>query len=126
MQRQPEKSFASYFILGSSVCINFDVPTTPYEPIWKLKNFYFLDDFCEKPCRYIGKFWGNVGAHRDILEIPCERGVRSTLGTPAHGISKMFLLTQSLPLSSWVLIELFYILEYPVLERVCVHVYRHI
>ena len=54
---------------------------------------------------------------RDILEIPCERGVRSTLGTPAHGISKMFLLTQSLSLSSWVLIELFYILKYPSIER---------
>ena len=81
------------------------------------KNVYFLDDFSEKPCRCIGKFWGNVRAHRDILEIPCERGVQSTLGTPAHGISKMFLLTQSLPLSSWVLIELLYILKYPSIER---------
>ena len=55
---------------------------------------------------------------RDNLEIPCERGVRSTLGTPAHGISKMFLLTQSLPFSSWVLLEIFYILKYPSIERV--------
>ena len=97
MQRQPEKSFASYFILGSSVCINFDVPTTPYEPIWKLKNFYFLDDFCEKPCRYIGKFWGNVGAHRDILEILDVGAREAHLGSPASRISKMFLLTQRSP-----------------------------
>ena len=60
---------------------------------------------------------------RDILEIPCERGVRSTLGTPAHGISKMFLLTQSLSLSSGVLLALFYILKYPSIERVCIYIY---
>ena len=75
----------------------------------------FFGVFPEKPCSSIGKFWGNVGAHRDILEIPDERGPRSGLGSPASGISKMFLLTQSSPLSFWVLLQLY---------TYCIH--RHI
>ena len=61
------------------------------------KNVYFLYDFPEKPCRHIGKIWRNVGAHRDILEIPDVGAREAHLGSLASGISKMFLLTQSPP-----------------------------
>ena len=110
-------SFGLWCISGSSGCIGCVGVSGLYGTFCDFGNCTVGSSFSEKASWSIGKIWGNVGVCRDTLEIPGERGLQSSLGSPVPGISKVFLYTSELTLARRAETRLFDMRIPPHIER---------